>query len=58
MSAPDRGEPRKVARATSGATELALGYFNYLAVVLLRVDLFYVSINLRIAPVKEIAEWE
>jgi hypothetical protein len=31
---------------------------SILAVVLLCVDLFYVSINVRIAPVKEIAECE
>jgi len=39
---------------------LALGYFNYLAVALFHVDLFlfYASIMVRKAPVKEIAEWE
>jgi hypothetical protein len=40
LASPDRREPREVARATNGATELALGYFNYLAVALFRVDLF------------------
>jgi hypothetical protein len=38
--------------------EQCCGPLFQLSLFLLRVDLFYVSINVRIAPVKEIAEWE